>query len=343
MNARGEGGGGRSAEFRRNDDLETLLTRINGLLGPANVLAASEIGAEKFPKIFVMGPLRSGTTLFTQWLAATGCVGYPTNFLSRFYGAPLIGALIQRMLADPKFDFRGELSEFSEGFGFSSENGKTKGAMAPNEFWYFWRRFLPFGEVDFAPDEVLDGVLRNSSFRSELDGLCEVFEKPFLAKAMILNQNATALAGLFDKVVLVWMQRDPVYNVQSALEARLRQYGSVEQWYSFKVREYPELRKLDPLHAVAGQIVATNRSLERSFSRLPESKQLVLPYEEFCADPRAAFDLLKDKLELHASGMTAHWHYQGKQGFASTDQWRLAQYGREEVQRAVARMTASME
>ena len=56
---------------------------------------------ERFSKVFVVGALRSGTTLFTQWLATTGLTAYPTNLLSRFYGAPLVGAKIQQLLTDP--------------------------------------------------------------------------------------------------------------------------------------------------------------------------------------------------------------------------------------------------
>jgi len=42
-----------------------------------------------------VGALRSGTTLFMQWLANTGVFSYPTNILSQFFGAPVIGAKIQ--------------------------------------------------------------------------------------------------------------------------------------------------------------------------------------------------------------------------------------------------------
>ena len=39
---------------------------------------------------------------------------------------------------------------------------------------------------------------------------------------MIMNQNLPLLSSLFDKALFVWIKRDPVFNVQSALEARRR-------------------------------------------------------------------------------------------------------------------------
>ena len=39
-------------------------------------------------------------------------------------------------------------------------------------------------------------------------------------------------------------------------------------WYSFKIKEYPQLKDLDPLESVAGQVFAINSHIEKSFSLL---------------------------------------------------------------------------
>lgn len=63
--------------------------------------------------------------------------------MSRFYKAPIIGAKMQRLLLDPEFNFRNELTDiFSRNIGYLSENGKTQGALAPNEFWFFGGGFF---------------------------------------------------------------------------------------------------------------------------------------------------------------------------------------------------------
>jgi fido (protein-threonine AMPylation protein) len=329
----------RSKQFSRVSDLEVLLKELNANLSSANEKYLED-SSEKYSKIFVVGPLRSGTTLFTQWLASTGLVAYPTNLLSRFFGAPLVGAKIQQLLTDPRYNFRDEILDFNSDITFSSDNGKTKGALAPNEFWYFWRRFLPFTDLDYLPGPELRQAANLPKLRDELNGLANIFEKPFALKAMIMNQNIPELAEHFEKALFVWIRRDPIFNIQSALEARKRQYGDIHTWYSFKIREYEELKKLDPLDSVAGQIAAINRSLEQSFAELPASRKLVVQYEDFCQRPNHYYDGLVSRLVeqdgISGSGVP---DYPGEDSFSNTNTWRLEEYSFDQAVLAYKRFT----
>ena len=320
----------RTKDYARLSDLESLLNDLNVGLAGANerYLERSE---ERYSKIFVMGPLRSGSTLFTQWLANIGLVAYPTNLLSRFFGAPLVGAKIQQLLTDPRYNFRDEILDFNSDINFSSDNGKTKGALAPNEFWYFWRRFLPFDELDYMPPEELREKANMAGFRDELNALANIFEKPFAMKAMIMNQNVPELAEQFDKALFIWIRRDPIFNIQSALEARKRQYGDINAWYSFKIKEYPELKHLDPLESVAGQIAAINRSVEQGIANLPEGRKLVVQYEDFCQRPEYYYNEITRKL-VEQGGVDAVPGYNGEAEFSNTNRWRLEEYSQEDAE-----------
>jgi len=325
----------RTEKFSRVSDLETLLGELNANLSEANEKYLEKT-QERFSKIFVMGPLRSGTTLFTQWLASTGLAAYPTNMLSRFFGAPLVGAKIQQLLTDPRYNFRNEILDFDSDINFSSDNGKTKGALAPNEFWYFWRRFLPFDELDYMPADELKKKANLAGFRDELNALANMFEKPFAMKAMIMNQNIPELAEQFDKPLFIWIRRDPIFNIQSALEARKRQYGDINIWYSFKIKEYPHLKDLNPLESVAGQIAAINRSVEQSFSTLPDQKKLVVQYEDFCQRPEHYYNEITHRL-VEQGGMSVEQvpEYTGEASFSNTNRWRLEEYSIEEAASAL--------
>ena len=250
------------------------------------------------PLILVMGPLRSGTTLFTQWLANTGLVSYPTNLLSRFYQAPIIGAKIQLLLTDPRFNFRDELGEFAQQSEYKSENGKTMGVLAPNEFWYFWRRFLEEPTRDVWTDEELRQTVDVSTMKAELFGIMDVFQKPFSAKGMLFNYNIPFLDSILDKVVFVQIQRDMVTNVSSVLDARKRQLGSENEWYSFKIPEYSQLKDLCPIAQSAGQVHYINTAVTKGMATLDESRKMVIQYEDFCQNPRQVFDELIMKLDL---------------------------------------------
>lgn len=284
--------------FKRNSSLEDLLRNLNDMMGCSEQAALENYSSsyEDYPVVFVMGAHRSGTTLFTQWLASTGVVVCPTNLLSRFYGAPVIGALIQLILTDPRYNFRNEILDFTSSISFESDNGKTQGALAPNEFWYFWRRFLPFGELDWLPDEELLRVVDREKLVAELTTLTRVFGKPFALKSMILNYNIPFLNAIFEKALFVQIKRDPVTNVASILEARKRQLGSENEWYSFKIPEYPQLKDLDPIAQSAGQLHFINKAVELGMSKVNESRKLLVKYEDFCNDPRLVFEKLAEKL-----------------------------------------------
>jgi len=285
----------REEAFRRNPDLERLLQELNSLLAPVQAGIADRFKQPKRPVLLVVGSPRSGTTLMLQWLASLGHFAYPTNLLSRFYAAPYVGALIQRMLTDPQLNFRDEFRDIRDStFSFESNLGKTTGLMAPHEFWYFWRRFFAYGERHWFNEAELARVDGNG-FASELASLEAAFEAPLALKAMIVNCNIRFVAELLETSIFVYVRRRPFYNIQSLLKARRDYAGSVEEWYSFRPREYQELKNLDPVHQVAGQIYYLNRAIEDELAALPESRKLVVDYERFCEAPEATYRELAEK------------------------------------------------
>lgn len=309
----------RTTTFRRNEMLEKLLAQLNDDLQPSEKQLISQYEQTsrfEYPLILVMGPLRSGTTLFTQWLANTGLVAYPTNLLSRFYQAPIIGAKIQLLLTDPRFNFRDELGEFVQQSEFKSENGKTKGVLAPNEFWYFWRRFLAEPGRDVWSDDELRQTMNVATMKAELAGMMDVFQKPFLAKGMLFNYNIPFLDSVFDKVLFVQIKRDPVTNAASVLEARKRQLGSEAAWYSFEIPEYEELKDLDPVLQAAGQVHYINRAVSSGLEGVAAHRKFVVDYEEFCSLPEKVFQELVGKIGMPEA------RYSGPENFKQT---RLAE------------------
>ena len=296
----------RADKFCRNERLESLLADLGEDLRPSEDRLVSEYRdqAMRYPLILVMGSLRSGTTLFTQWLANTGIVAYPTNLLSRFFQAPILGAKLQLLLTDPRYNFRDELGEFVRQVDYFSENGKTKGVLAPNEFWYFWRRFLANPSRDVWTDDELRESMDVQTMLSELAGMMDVFNKPFLAKGMLFNYNVPFLDSIFDKAVFVYMQREPASNVESIMSARKRQFGNTETWYSFRIPEYNELRNLGPCDQVAGQVYYINKAIQAGLEGVAEKKKLVIQYEEFCSNPGAAYEQLVRKLADNACAVT---------------------------------------
>lgn len=311
----------RQPAFKRNDDLEALLREINSILEIAEDGIMPFFTMPRYPVIYIVGCARAGSTLILQWLANTGIFAYPTNLLSRFYAAPYIGARIQQMLTEPRYNFRDEFADLTSNIGFFSELGKTKGALAPNEFWYFWRRFFDYGEIQRLDEEALRKV-NIEQFISELSALEAAFDKPLVMKGHIINWNIPFISRNFEKVLFVHIIREPIFNAQSLLESRKKYYGAIDRWYSFKPPEYERLKDRHPYDQVAGQVYFTNRAISNGLAQVSSERWIRVRYEEFCKDPANLFFAIRDKFV--AQGLTVDWRYDGPQAFECSNRIHIS-------------------
>ncbi|MEW5834106.1 MAG: sulfotransferase [Pseudomonadota bacterium] len=283
----------REIAFTRNEALEELLTELNSAMGNAERTLELPV-APSLPVIFVVGPPRSGTTLVTQWLAASGRLAWPTNLLSRFYAAPYLGARIQQLLTDPRFNYRNELLGEHSVASFDSDLGKTRGLLQPNEFWYFWRRFFPLRWPEPLSAEQVAEV-DGCGFVAGLAAIEAAFGKPFAAKAMLLQYNLTLLAELLPTSIFLHVHRDPVDNGLSILRARERFWGTNTHWYSARPPGTEDLLDRDPFEQVAGQILFTHRSIDAELRALPAYRTLRIDYESFCRDTAPTWSALVER------------------------------------------------
>lgn len=302
----------RRSEFRRNIKLEEYLGVVNQDLQVCEkALLKQEI--EEYPIIFIMGAMRSGSTIMLQWLASTGEFAYPSNIISRFYGAPIIGSKIQRILTDPLYNFRNEIMDFNLMNSFASVNGKTKGALEPNEFWYFWRRFLPDDLRECTSDDLMERT-DAQTMRLELWGISQVFDKPLALKGMICNYHISFLNKIFPKAIFISMRRNIESHTRSVLAARMRQYGTYDQWYSFLIPEYDELMKItEPEIQVRRQIECINHAIDEGLKNVPDNKKVKVDYENFCTNPEGTYREIERKLD--EQGYIIGEEYSGKKYF----------------------------
>lgn len=318
-------------KHKRSENLEAILEEVNGLLGTADAGMISSFRQPKYPVVLIMGSPRSGTTLLLQFLAATGYFCYPTNLLSRFYGAPRLGAKIQLMLAT--YDFKGEIFGSGGDVEFVSTLGKTRGALAPHEFWYFWRRFFHPTETHKLSEEQLRSV-DHEQFASELAALEAVFDKPLVMKGMIVNWNIPFISRFLDKVLFIHIKRHPLYNIQSILGARKDYSGDISEWWSFRPPQYPKLKGLGPYEQVAGQVYYTNRGVEDGLAAVNPERAFTVGYEELCRAPGEAFRKVSEKLTQQ--GCAADWPYRGPESFPVVNDGFLTGEERQKVISAYA-------
>jgi hypothetical protein len=198
----------RDIKHQRKEEVEEILLQLERLISPVEQDAVQGFVEPELPVILIMGCARSGSTFLMQALADSGAFCYPTNLMSRFYYAPYIGSLLQRLLID--YDYKGEILGAENKMTFQSELGKTAGANSPHEFWYFWRRFFQFGSLQRLSDQDLEGV-ETHLFLKELASIQAVFQQPLLMKGMILNWNIPFLARIMKTAHFVFIEtRDSI-------------------------------------------------------------------------------------------------------------------------------------
>jgi len=308
--------GARTAAFSRNPELEALLDQLSAAIGPGGDRLAARHRAPRHPLILVVGCPRSGSTLAMQWLAASGCLAVPSNLISRFYRAPAIGALVQRLLFDPALDFRGELAVEAPGPGFDSALGKTRGALSPNEFWYFWRRFFRFGRDARLDDDALSEV-DGARLVSELAALESVLAKPLAMKALLMDWHLPLLASLLEGALFLRVTRHPAHTIQSLLSARRAFTGAEDGWYSLRPPGWERITHRPPVEQVAWQVHQIRAAVEAGLQAVEPDRQQVLAYEDLCADPTAAWERLV--LALDRLGCSLDPTYRGPRSFTSAN------------------------
>ena len=310
----------RKSGHKPNPHLDALIKELSAILQPAEKRAVKQFSKPSHPVVFIIGNPRSGTTLMMQVLASTGQFSYPTNLLARFSSTPFIGSKIQLLLTDSKYKFHDELPEFNHAIEYQSDIGKTSGAIAPNEFYHFWRRFTP----NYDPQHLTPDLLKQVDWKGIAAGIASIeaaFRKPFATKALLLQYNLKSILQYFDKAIFLYIKRNPFYTIQSLLETREKYYGSRSVWYSVRPPEYEQLIEMDPVHQVAGQVFFTDRSICSELAEMKSEDQLQIDYRKLCEDPSSVHNEIRKKLAR--KGFDIESGYKGPGGFKPKDQVRL--------------------
>jgi hypothetical protein len=285
----------RSEKHKKNIQVELCLEELETLLAPIGKIKQNQFNDPQHKTIFIVGCARSGTTLVNQILVKHLDCCYPSNFISRFYYAPYIGSLLQKLMYD--FDFNGELLKTAGEISISSVLGKTKGPLSPNEFWYYWRKHFNFEKIQKL-DESLINTAAASEFASGLYSIQNVFDKPLVLKGMIMNWNIPYLEKLIKNSFFVFVERDLEFNAQSLLLSRKEFFNDENKWYSFYPEEYFTIKDKQPEEQVVAQVYYTNRAIRNGLSLISQDKYMCIKYSDFCNNPQFFIDQLCEKLNV---------------------------------------------
>ena len=275
----------------REDDLQEL----NRLLAPAERRAIQRFSRPRWPTVFVFGAPRSGHTLVSQMLAATGGFGYISNFVARFWEAPSLAARIERTL---------DLAEAGDvSSSFVSGFGKTSGWTAPHEGGNFLRRWIPFSETHRADVGFVDDG-KTAEMRREIAALEDAYECPVFLRNLVYGLNLDLVRPVFDQAVFIHCTRDVVYQAQSILIARERVLGDRTAWWSLRPVEYGRLVGLPVWEQAVAQIYWTGIGVEAGLAGVPAARRIELRYEDLVASPRSVAERILRWMESFGAPMS---------------------------------------
>lgn len=278
----------RTEQYRKDASKETALQQLNSLLRDLPVNSFGESRHPRWPICFLVGAPRSGTTLIAQYLAASGCFGYISNFVARFWENPLLGREIEQVVLEPLTCPQAD---------FSSTFGVTAGPKGCHEFGYFWERWFAFNRraTHKLTEEEL-ATVDADGLRKEVYRLASTFDRPLFFKNLTCSFQTAFLAMLFPQAVFVVCQREPRYQSQSILAARQELLGNSKAWWSLRPRQFETLRATDPFRQVAGQIRYTLDVIDEGLTTIAPQQVVRVRYDRFCAAPAEVLAAICDRL-----------------------------------------------
>lgn len=278
----------RIPEFQdRAEDVE-FLQDFNSALLQFEEKLVQFTGRSNMAPILIVSPPRSGSTLLYQRIAKKFDVGYVSNIMARFYGAPLVGAHFQEIL------FRG----FKEReISFQSRHGNTSHFEDVHEFGLFFSQYFPFIGNNHEELDMPRAVEDFETLQTRLEQISSILRKPIVVKCpLALLVLPEIVASTNFSIVTISRNRDEL--VESILRVREERLGSREKWWSIRPLGWEELSNRDPREQVHRQIDRIQISIEKAKKKFP-TRILELSFYDVTSDtPRleqALAPLLSDE------------------------------------------------
>ncbi|GGW73519.1 sulfotransferase family protein [Alteromonas halophila] len=269
----------RQDRYKKNTFIEKYFRQINSRLEGVDRSIIKEINSSTEPSpVFIIGLQRSGTTLLNQLLINQFNFAYPSNFLARFWNAPLTGLLLQNNL-----NFKADVS-------YKSNLGYTEGLSGPHEFGYFWKHWFPW--------DAFEKTFQKSSIDNEkivkiMRAIQTMEDRPWIFKNLHkVNFQIETLHQLFPSAVFLYIKREPLFVQQSTYQSRIELFGTVENWFGIKPPEYLELKSKPVMEQIAGQIFHSERYIENSLENILKDKFFQIEFENLVANTKLVLNSL---------------------------------------------------
>jgi Sulfotransferase family len=250
--------------------IRSMLKYGSPCIAPLEKRSIHKLGkqAPEHPCIFILGPPRSGSTIFYQVLSSLLDISYVDNLANLARENPFMGSRLSQR-------FFGNSSHSS----YSSDYGQTtaSGLHAPAEALFFYKWF-PDHHFTLASD-LTDKQARE--FRQTLFAMIRHANRALVIKNLSFSLRIQALKEILPDARYIVVLRDPLYTAQSLLEGMRKNKHPENKVWGIRPRNYKELEKLDPHEMVVQQVNQIERQIVKDLKSIPEENILYVEYEKF--------------------------------------------------------------
>lgn len=235
---------------------------------------------EENPPLFLLGPPRCGSTLWSQLLLNQYAFGYLSRAHARLYGFPALLNLPTRL---------GWMRH--SGLIYESRYGRSFGWRSPDEAGAFWDRWFP------PPTNPDHANRQRTRLIRVLASLTKSWQSSLLIKNLFLATGTQSLAEAFPKAVFCLVEREPIWVAQSIWSARKSLRSDPSRWWSTRPADYEHIRLFTPAEQVAAQVLSLYQTLRQDLRIHAPSRHFSVRYADFCANPQDPLQQCQDAWE----------------------------------------------
>ena len=262
----------RQGQFVKQSSDEQFMQKLNKTLFSSEMEYYQDYSIE-YPIIFVFGPPRSGTTLISQLIAHSFNIGYINNFVARFYLTPMHGLRLSKMIYGNK-----------KRTNFQSNYAQTKEPTDIHEFGYFWRYWLKKEKIDGITNaENIEDSIDWSTLSKVMANIQNHFGSGLIFKNIFGSYHLSRMTKELKKVIYVYITRNLADAAISILGARRKYNKDLNTWWSYMPREYMQIKDMDYMRQIAGQVFYLKKYYDHKKSDL--NNVLSITYQELAEDP----------------------------------------------------------
>jgi len=119
-----------------------------------------------------------------------------------------------------------------------------------------------------------------------------------LLKGKMLQFNLDIITEIFENALIIFMNREEKFNIESILRARLEYYGDISKWFGGRPPDYDRITSMEPIDQAINQVRSINEHINFQLNKIDIKNKYILRYEDLCENTKDVYESISNKLKL---------------------------------------------